>query len=289
MDNTPFFLTNENAYQNWRQRKLAQYPDAVEALLVDIVNAQCLTPAEHDAIATACQRANLVVYRCPDAGDKDTVHALGKQFGLINLDRNLCAEEDGIAALQVAESGRSQDYIPYSNKPINWHTDGYYNRLEQQVHAVILHCARAAENGGDNQVLDHEIAYLRLRDENPEFIAALMLPDVMTIPANIENGVEIRPEQTGPVFSVRPDGHLHMRYTARKRNIRWRDDAIVRDALAFLHSLFETQDCFHYRLASGEGLMCNNVLHNRTGFQNGASEDRQRLLYRARYYDRIST
>ncbi len=34
------------------------------------------------------------------------------------------------------------------------------------------------------------------------------------------------------------------------------------------------------------GLVCNNVLHDRTGFTESA--DRRRLLYRARYYERIS-
>jgi hypothetical protein len=38
------------------------------------------------------------------------------------------------------------------------------------------------------------------------------------------------------------------------------------------------------RLQPGQGLIGNNPLHTRTGFENGT---RQRLLYRARYYDRI--
>jgi hypothetical protein len=34
------------------------------------------------------------------------------------------------------------------------------------------------------------------------------------------------------------------------------------------------------------GLVCNNVLHDRSGFRDGAT--RKRLVYRARYYDRIA-
>ena len=41
-----------------------------------------------------------------------------------------------------------------------------------------------------------------------------------------------------------------------------------------------------HRLAAGQGVICNNVLHNRTGFED--SESQQRLVYRARYYDRIA-
>ncbi len=35
----------------------------------------------------------------------------------------------------------------------------------------------------------------------------------------------------------------------------------------------------------GWGLICNNVLHTRTGFADGQPP---RLLYRARYYDRLA-
>ena len=35
------------------------------------------------------------------------------------------------------------------------------------------------------------------------------------------------------------------------------------------------------------GLVCNNVLHDRAAFVD--SESRKRLLYRARYFDRIAT
>jgi len=34
------------------------------------------------------------------------------------------------------------------------------------------------------------------------------------------------------------------------------------------------------------GLLCNNVLHDRAGFSDDAGHPR--LLYRARYYDRIA-
>jgi hypothetical protein len=113
--------------------------------------------------------------------------------------------------------------------------------------------------------------------------------DVMTIPANVQNGVELRPQQSGPVFSLN-HGVLHMRYTARARNIMWKDSAMVRAALADLTQLFSRDSpyVFHYRLAPNEGVICNNVLHNRTGFVEGETLAEQRLLYRIRFYDRVS-
>jgi hypothetical protein len=116
-----------------------------------------------------------------------------------------------------------------------------------------------------------------------------MQPDAMTIPPNIEDGKEIRGAQSGPVFSVHPQhGTLHMRYSARTRNIIWKDDAITKEAVACITEFLSRDDppILHYKLKAGEGIICNNVLHNRTGFTD--DEQHKRLLYRARYFDRIT-
>jgi hypothetical protein len=42
---------------------------------------------------------------------------------------------------------------------------------------------------------------------------------------------------------------------------------------------------FRLRLVPGMGLVCNNVLHDRAGFVDDPLQ--RRLLYRARYLDRI--
>ena len=132
------------------------------------------------------------------------------------------------------------------------------------------------------------MVYLLLRDENPDWLAALMQPDAMTIPANVEDGREIRPAQSGPVFSVeKVTGSLHMRYTNRTRSIVWKDDVNIRKAVGFIRALVESDLpwIYCYRLQAGEGIICNNVLHGREAFADGA--DTTRLLYRARYHDRM--
>ena len=42
-----------------------------------------------------------------------------------------------------------------------------------------------------------EIAYLRLRDESPDFIRELMAPDAMVIPPRLQEGQVARPAQAG--------------------------------------------------------------------------------------------
>ena len=209
---------------------------------------------------------------------------------MLRLDSNLLADEDAITSLQVVPEKSGRGYIPYSNRRLLWHTDGYYNPPERQVRAFVLHCVQPAASGGENGLLDPEIAYLLLRDTDPGHVHALMAPDAMTIPANTEEGGEMRAAQSGPVFSVDPaTGSLHMRYTARKRSIVWKDNAATQAAVAALEGLLagDLDQVFRYRLAAGEGLLCNNVLHNRTEFADDVDKGRTRLIYRARYYDRI--
>ena len=100
----------------------------------------------------------------------------------------------------------------------------------------------------------------------------------------------LREAATGPVFSINAEsGDLHMRYTARRRNIEWKDDRNTREAVSFLEQLLNSDSPYIYRgtLEPGMGLISNNVLHDRGGFSDQPGTP-QRLLYRARYFDRIA-
>jgi hypothetical protein len=286
---SPFDLDNEKAYQAWRENKLENYPENVEQLIIEINDPAALTRAEYSAIHELVVKTNMAVYAGNTDRDPDKVipAKLGKQFGLTELDDNMGAD-DGVTSLKVVSGQWRGGYIPYTNKPIHWHTDGYYNPLDYQILALFLHCVSPAAKGGENALLDHEIAYIHLRDTNPDYIKAFMTSDVMTIPANIKNGQEIRADCVGPVFSVMPDGNLHMRYTARTRSIEWKDDPVTQAAVKTLSEYMDSQSPYIYRatLQSGQGLISNNVLHDRSGFEDAG--DHNRLLYRLRYYQRIT-
>ncbi len=283
-----FDLEDDAAYQLWRQQKTAYCQPSLSQVAVDIADPFQLTVAEKTQILNACTQYNLVVYQLNDRAvqDKRLVSSLGKQLGLEHLDSNLRAAEDGISSLQVSEQSGNQ-YIPYTNKALSWHTDGYYNGLDAQINAIHMHCVCEAETGGVNRLLDHEFVYMLLRDENPAYIEALMHPQAMTIPANIDAGKEIRAAQTGPVFSLhQASGRLHMRYSARKRNILWREDAMTAEAVVRINEILATPALsLCVSLKPGQGVICNNVLHNRTGFTE--TPGKKRLLYRARYFERV--
>jgi len=292
---------DDTSYREWRDARLKSYPQSADELFVEIGGLVGLSDAEIAAIKANCRRSNMAIYKCrDDFVDRATVCAFASNFGLLQLDHHLCANEDGVSELSVASRGIRTGYVPYSNRSLSWHTDGYYNDPSRQVRAVVLHCARSAAAGGENALLDPEIAYIRLRDENPAFVTALEHPECMTIPANSDpansdpakTGAqgEIRPAVCGPVFSRDPrSGALHMRYSARKINIQWRDDEITRAARDFLAEILGSDKgpVFRYRLGPGEGLISNNVLHNRTAFKD--KPDHKRLLYRARFHDRMAS
>jgi alpha-ketoglutarate-dependent taurine dioxygenase len=292
MANSPFDLTNETGYRAWRDAKLAAYPRSVDELIVPLADPRHLTPDEIDALESRCARTNMAIYSAPHlpAADKSIPKQLGQQLGLVRLEGNYLADEDGLSSITPAgAAGNARgDFIPYTHKPINWHTDGYYNALDRRILGMTLHCAQDAESGGENALLDHEIAYIQLRDANPDYVAALMRPDAMTIPARMDEDNVARPEQGGPVFAVDPEqGFLTMRYTARTRSIVWKDDAITQAALKTLADILAGSEyILTARLAPGMGLVCNNVLHTRSAFSD--SPEHRRLLYRGRYYDRLN-
>jgi hypothetical protein len=290
---SPFDVVDRAPYAAWRELKLDTAPRRIEDIFVAIDDPRRLAPAERAALLERCATANMAIYGSNTVGDadKEIPRQLGRQLGLHRLDSHWLTDEDAISPISVRgaeERGERREFIPYTDKPIRWHTDGYYNLPERTVRGMVLHCVQSAPSGGENQLLDHEIAYILLRDENPDHIRALSRDDAMVIPARMDDTGVARAAQPGPVFSVDPAGFLHMRYTARTVSIEWRDDAATRAAVAALSRILATPTpwTLHGRLEPGMGLVCNNVLHDRSGFTETPA--RRRLLYRARYHERVA-
>ena len=282
-------LDEPAVYAAWRERKIAGYPRSADELIVEVRDPRRLDRVERAAIADRLRRANMAVYASAfgELEDKEIPRALGRQFGLERLDPNWLADDDGVSSIAAREGEAHGEFIPYTNRAIRWHTDGYYNPPERCIRAFVLHCVRSAADGGESALLDHEIAYLMLRDENPDWVRALMKPGAMTIPERTEGGAVARAARTAPVFSVEEGGVLQMRYTARTVSIGWSGDTDTAAAVARLAQWLgaDAPHALRVRLEPGMGVICNNVLHARSAFRDDPA--RPRLLYRARYYDRV--
>lgn len=288
--NTPFDPGAVEPYRSWREAKLAAYPSGTDALRIDVADPLRLSAAELAGLRDRIHRYNMAIYRVTGSGgaERACVHAIAQAMGLRSLDRNPYADKDHLSALSDRPDVATKGYIPYSNRALSWHTDGYYNPPGRRIGAFIIHCVRPSAEGGANELVDPEMVYLALRERDPELVKALMSDSAMTIPANESDAAATRAEQSGPVFSVDRQGALHMRYTARTRSIRWHESAAMDEARGLITALLTEGSPYHFshRLEAGEGLVCNNVLHNRSAYVD--TPEQTRLLYRARYHERIS-
>jgi hypothetical protein len=284
----PFSLDNSDAYKRWREQKLKSASNTSEVTLDPLFTKE----SEIEELKKNCREQNFSLFkfaRTPERTET-AIQQLGLALGLSDIDSNLCAEDSGITEIRVKETSTDNVYIPYTNRPLGWHTDGYYNMPNQQIHGWLLYCGHPAMQGGINGLLDHELLYIKLRDQNPEWIAALMASDAFTIPGNIEGGKVIRGDSVGPVFSINPDGHsLHMRYSARQRNVQWKDDANTQAAASAILDLLNSDDdhILYLTLKQGQGIISNNVLHNRSSFTDSDDPSQRRVIYRARYHNRV--
>ena len=290
-----FDLRNAAAYATWRTEKLTAAKGASDLEIIEISDPLNMSDSEVEAVLSRCRDTNIALYSiAPESDDsilRGNLRAMAEQLGLGEPEGHRSKGEASIVALTVSNRPSERGFIPYTRKALNWHTDGYYNAPENTIRGFILHCVQDALAGGINQLLDNDIAYIRLRDENPDYITALMHPQAMTIPETQEEDGTLRPASIGPVFHVEGDD-LIMRYTARTRSIEWRDDPTTREAVAFLQNLLIEGDplMLEAKLKPGQGVINNNSLHNRTAFDPAeVGNNSRRVMYRVRFNERIGS
>lgn len=289
----PVLQMNSQDYRRWRDQRLQMAVNET-GRSVEIDNPFLPGPNERAAIMrqVACRNFSIYHFDTDQYPERLAVKAFSRQLGLQSAIPSL--ESGGaytsIISNRKRESSNSPRYIPYTSEPLKWHTDGYYNSLQNQVRSFIIHCESAPLSGGENQLMDHEIAYILLRETGVELVQSLCDPKAITIPANIQNHKELRKEFVGPVFSTDPlNGKLYMRYTQRARNIIWKKDDLTKSALKVLDGILagKSQYITGIQLKPGQGIICNNILHCRAAFEDGDTPEQMRSLVRIRFRDRI--
>ena len=281
-------LESVTEYETWRERKLAAYPVNLADNLVHLSDLQALSAQELSEISDKLNNANWLVYESEVAElDKQGLHAFAQQLSLSQFDNHTCADEGVSEISTISPDKERAGFIPYTNRRLKWHTDGYYQPDSHWVSSIILHCNQPATTGGVNQVVDPELLYIHLRDENPDFISALTKPDCFTIPAYETDGKTRRAISHGPVFWFNERQQLQMRYTQRTKHIIWSDDPLLADAMQSITTWLDTSEqIMSMQLQAGQGLLSRNVLHNRTAFIDDLVNPRR--LLRARYLDTLS-
>ena len=67
-------------------------------------------------------------------------------------------------------------FIPYTDRADPLAHRRLLPPAGRRIRGMILHCVRPAASGGVNGLLDHELAYIALRDADPRHVRALMRP-----------------------------------------------------------------------------------------------------------------
>lgn len=283
-----FTLEEPDALRRWGERKLLSRPRRAEDLLVEVDDPRRPTATERRALLERLSVSNMALYASRAAeDDPGIVRGLARALGLATPYRGPLDGRDGIARIAVdAAPGSRRPFIARTDRRMRWHTDG--NASPEPVRSFLLHCVRDAARGGELTLADPELAWLALADQGIEWVRALTAPDALTIPARMGADGVARAAATGPVFSIDArSGDLHTRFTGRRRHVQWGLDSVTAEAAARLAALLD-RDAAHavrVRLSPGMGVVCNNVLHMRSWFEEGAESTR--LMLRARFLERV--
>ena len=285
--NSPFILENETEYKKWRKAKLSLYPETKENLFVRFNNKN-LNDDSVGSLKKIINKYNFAMYEFNTKLTDSNLQEFCSKLQLTDSISNPLADENDISnitdqsKIKIKKAGI--EYIPYTNKQLNWHTDGYYYPIKDSVKSFLLHCENPAENGGQNKLLDHEIIYIYLRDHNPDFINILMQNNIMGIPKN--NNIPGSSFMVGPVFYVDKKNFLNMRFTSRQQNIIWQKSDMIKKIKDYIFSFIAEDNKYviNILLKENQGYIANNILHKREKYIDGESK---RLLKRLRFSRRV--
>ena len=270
-------------YKRWKDKKLESFTSNLDHLTVHISNPNSVSKPEKNKVISLIDSNSMAFFNIDNINyrDKLSIKKFAFQIGLSDYELDSQSDDDGLTEITEHEhNNKISEYIPYTTKELNWHTDGYYNTRDNSILSWLLFCDTPSKKGGVNTYLDHEISYI-LFNESSGKIKDLMLETACCIPENI---LTKRKEVHNPVYMF-DNEKLHMKFSMRKKNIIWNDASL--EAINILKSIIN--DSFEYhvtkKFTEGEGVITNNVIHKRTAFTN--SENKNRLLYRLRSKRRV--
>ena len=273
------FTAKSAEFLRWAEEKERNIPHNIDGIIVNIHDINNVKISEIAKIKETINKCNSCIYSSKIALKSNTnLLKFVQSVGMRTYDRNNI-ESNEISTITPLENNKI-NYIPYTDKSLNWHTDGYYDK--KSIFSWLLHCVHPATHGGENYLLDHELA-LREYVLRYDDINNLMSEDALTIPESKDTS---RSEISTYIFSIKNQyKKLHMRFSMRKDNIGTSPKA--GDAVTKLKQTIEN-DCakysLTYKLQKNEGIITNNILHGRKAFKD---DKVKRKLLRIRSYERL--
>ena len=267
-------------FRVWAAEKLANTPSNINDIKIDLKDINDVQSDEIDKIKTLMHKYNCCVYSSrSELKSKEHLVNFAQSLGMITYDKNNI-DNNAVCSITRNKLNDQKGYIPYTDKALNWHTDGYYD--QKPIYSWLLHCMTPAEEGGENRLLDHELVirqYVLKHDD----IDLLEKDNAFTIPGNDDVG---RLDTKSYVCSNKNKyKKLHMKFSMRKDNIKLNEK--VRAAMIKMKDIIN-DDCkeyyLTYKLLKNEGIISNNILHGRNSYRDG---ENMRQIFRIRSYERI--
>ena len=274
------FTSKSYEFKQWASEKEDNIPSNINDLKIDLHDINHISLKEISIIKDKIKRFNCCIYKSHvDLLTQADLLNFAKSIGMITYDDNNI-HSNPVSSIMPLEPEKTVNYIPYTNKQLNWHTDGYYD--EKPIFSWLLHCEEPAFSGGENYLLDHELAIREyiLKHDN---LDQLTRPDSFIIPSNADAG---RNETKGYICDMNNKyKKFHMKFSMRQKNIELNE----RSKTAFIRMKKIIKEdckkyCITYKLSKNEGIVSNNILRGRNSFVDGKV---MRKLYRIRSYERI--
>ncbi len=113
---------DDAAYVSWRDNKLLNYPEQRNESIVTV--SDMANPQGHEVsqILNHCEKTNMAIYDCSEPILAETLENFCRHLGLITMETHRSADKGGVVAIEQATYGGKGGYIPYTNKPLSWHT-----------------------------------------------------------------------------------------------------------------------------------------------------------------------
>jgi len=264
----------------WSAKKDLNIPSNIDDLKVSLCDINHVSKTEISQIKQKLTKFNCCIYASgTDLNDNSKIMRFAQSLGMKTFDSHNI-DDSAISMISADKNENNMRYIPYTNKGLNWHTDGYYDN--KPIFSWLLHCVEPALSGGENFLLDHELAireYVLKHDD----ITCLMNNQAFSIPTDevAERGVT-----SNYVCDMNNEyKKLHMNFSMRKENIILNKDS--KSAMSKLIKIIK-EDCkkYHltYKLSRNEGIVSNNILHGRNAFKDGPV---MRKILRIRSHERL--